>query len=624
MAFQIPDDKIADIKNAADIVDIISEAVLLKKSGRNYLGLCPFHSEKTPSFTVSPDKQIFHCFGCGEGGNVFNFLMKHQGLSFPEAVKLLARRCGIDLPSPRRTPAQKKAISEKETLLEVNRQAAQFFRDQFNGTGGEAARQYLTKRGFSEAVIETFQIGYAPDQWEGLTGFFKGKKVSLEAAEKAGLIIPGKRGGYYDRFRGRIIFPITDVAGRIIGFGGRVLDDSLPKYLNSPETPLYNKRRTLYGLGWTKQACRRSEKIYITEGYTDLLALYKAGIKNVVATLGTSLTDEHVRLLKGYAAKAILVFDSDEAGVKAARRSIDVFNREKGVDPFILVLPEGHDPDSYMRGHGADAFEERAGNAYSAIAFLIESAISTHGLSVEGKVKVVGDMSEPLSALDDPLARSLYVKELAERIGVSEAAVMDRVKLLQGDESRGRQVRNGAGANAGNAQTAAGTADISAAPPIELQIVAMMIHVPETINEIESRRVLDFFTDEILKSTGMLILKVHKQHRQTVQGGPDSDSGPDGYPVEDLSMHAENDTQKQLITALTVGNELFNWDKTGCRKLIHRFVSSRCDRDEDLSRRIKTAAEQNDSALLDALLREKQEQIRNRRSKIVCEGENAL
>ncbi|MDY6905389.1 MAG: DNA primase [Thermodesulfobacteriota bacterium] len=607
MAFQIPDDKIADIRNTADIVDIVSEAVLLKKSGRNYLGLCPFHSEKTPSFTVSPDKQIFHCFGCGEGGDVFNFLMKHQGLTFLETIKMLARRYGIELPSPRMSPAQKKAASEKEALYEVNQQAAAFFRSRLLAAGGRRALEYLTKRGFSKDIIDEFQIGYAADQWEDLTGFFRQKQVPLAVVEKAGLIIAGKRGGYYDRFRGRVIFPITDLAGRIIGFGGRVLDDALPKYLNSPETPVYNKSRSLYGLGRTKQACRRRGTVYIAEGYTDFLALYKSGVKNVVATLGTSLTEAHVRLLKGYANKVILVFDSDEAGIKAARRSIDVFNREKGLDPFILVLPGGHDPDSYMQTHGAEAFEELAGSAYSAMSFLMESAVQTHGLSVEGRVRVVAEMAAPLARLDDAIARNLYAKELAERLGVEEAAVLERVRTAE--QAKKSKPAQGAGSDQAMAAAAAGN---TVAPPIERQIVAMMIHVPETIKEIADNGVLDFFTNDILKSTGMLIL----EKSGALHSAGDS--------VNDLAMHAQTDAQKRLITSLAVGNELSDWDREACRKLIHQFMTHRYNRDADLSRRIKAAAEKNDGALLDALLREKQEQIRNRRQKIVCEGENAL
>ncbi len=360
MGLHIPDDKISEIKNSADIVDIVSEAVLLKKAGRNYLGLCPFHSEKTPSFTVSPEKQMFHCFGCGVGGNVFTFLMKHQGVSFPEAVKTLARRYGIDLPSPRMSPAQKKVASERETLLSISDQAAQFFYSQLQSPRGEHARQYLEKRGLSGKINETFKIGYAPAGWDHLLNHFKKQSVPLKMVEKAGLL--AQKNDYYDRFRDRIIFPITDISDRIVGFGGRVLDDSLPKYLNSPETPLYNKRKILYGLGTVKQDCRQAEMVYITEGYMDFLALYRHGIKNVVATLGTSLTVDQVRLLRGYVNKAVLVFDSDEAGIKAAQRAVEVFNREKGIDPYILTLPTGHDPDTYLRDYGGDAFLDLAGS----------------------------------------------------------------------------------------------------------------------------------------------------------------------------------------------------------------------------------------------------------------------
>ena len=302
MAFFIPEEKILEIKNSVDIVDFISDAVLLKKMGRNYLGLCPFHSEKTPSFTVSPEKQIFYCFGCGTGGNIFSFLMKREGLSFPEAAKMLAKRYGIDIPIKAMSPAQKKQFSEKELLISVNQDAMNFFRNCLHDSIiGKKAMAYLGNRGITKEVVNKFDLGYAPPGWDNLIKYFSNQRLSIDLLANAGLIVPRKNnGGFYDRFRERIIFPIFDINAQVIGFGGRVMDASLPKYINSPETPVYNKSQSLYGLHFAKGESRKNNSVYIVEGYFDLLSLNQHGIHNVVAILGTALSPEHVRILKGF------------------------------------------------------------------------------------------------------------------------------------------------------------------------------------------------------------------------------------------------------------------------------------------------------------------------------------
>ena len=293
MAIIISEEKRTEIRHTADIVEIISEKIILKKAGKDLIGLCPFHSEKTPSFTVSPSKQIYHCFGCGAGGDVFSFLMKHEGIGFFEAVCEVARRYGIDLPTQQMTPQQQQKLSEKQLFFEINRQVMDFFRSQLlDRSTGEKPRMYLERRGFGREVIEEFKIGYAPDGWDNLIRFFKKSNISLSIGEKLGLIVPKNHQGYYDRFRNRIIFPILDANHQIIGFGGRVLDDSKPKYLNSPETPIYHKGHSLYGVHASKDKCREAGTVFIVEGYFDLIALHQHGFKNSVATLGTALTAE--------------------------------------------------------------------------------------------------------------------------------------------------------------------------------------------------------------------------------------------------------------------------------------------------------------------------------------------
>ena len=585
MAVYIPEEKINDIKNSSDIVDIISETVVLKKSGKNFLGLCPFHSEKTPSFTVSPDKQIFYCFGCSAGGNVFSFLMKQEGLSFPEAVRMLARRCGIDIPVRTMSPEQKRRISERESVLAINRQAMDFFRlALLEKVSGKKAMEYLLKRGISREIIDGFKLGYAPEGWDTLAIYFSKKKQPDGLVEKSGLIIPRKgKSGFYDRFRSRIIFPIFDISMQVIGFGGRVLDDSLPKYLNSPETPVYNKSRSLYGLHITKEKCREIKTVFIVEGYFDLLALYQHGIQNSVATLGTSLTPEHVQILRGFIGKngrVVLVYDSDIAGIKAAQRSIDVF--DKGyVDASIVVLPAGHDPDSYLLEFGAESFTSLAAESKGVISFLINCAVKMHGLSTEGKIHIISDMKVPLAAINDNVARSLYVKELAERIGIDETAVLEKVR----EASAGRRsdiAKPGADyvlQNNGNR--------------LERRIIAMMLQFPDVLSEVDNRGLLNLFEDNILKSIGQFILQ--RKDRS-------------GELASELMTIIDDKDKRSIIASLVMGDDL--WDHDGCLKLIAQFESSRYRHERKLLQEIKDAEKRNDYELLFRLLKKKQMQAK--------------
>ncbi|MEW6077081.1 MAG: DNA primase [Thermodesulfobacteriota bacterium] len=599
MSGYIPEDKIAEIRNTADIVDVVSEAVILKKAGKNYLGLCPFHQEKTPSFTVSPDKQMFHCFGCHEGGNVFTFLMKHQGVSFPEAVRMLARRYGIALPREEMSPQQERADSERQRMLSVNALAAEFFQACLAGEEkGKSARAYLAKRGLTREAVEMFRLGYAPAGWDNLMNHLERKHISPRVAEQAGLVVKKQSGGYYDRFRDRIMFPITDVAGRIIAFGGRVMDDSLPKYLNSPETALYNKRRVLYGLESARRKCRETGVVYITEGYMDFLAVYRHGIENVVATLGTAMTVEHVRLLKGYVTKAVMVFDSDEAGIKAARRGIDLFTEEKSIKPFILSLPEGHDPDSYLMKHGADSFLRLAADAQEAMLYVINEAVRKHGLSVDGKLRVISEMEPVLAGIDDDLARSLYVKELAERIGIEERALLDRINKAA--------VALKAAPAGGDAGQPVG--DDGPPPPntrqdfgsrryrLERQVVGMMLHAPFLLPEIEQMDILNFFENVTLAALGKIILR---QRHDIEQGGVD------------ITALVENEEQRREVTSLLVGDELGfgEWKEDDCRKLLQQFMSICRRQDGGLNARIKSVADNQDDQLLEKLLQVKRKQL---------------
>jgi DNA primase len=592
LAAIIPEDKIREIRNAADIHEIISESVVLKKTGKNYQGLCPFHAEKTPSFSVNPSKQIFYCFGCGVGGDAIDFLMKKEGMSFPEAVRDLARRTGIHIPTGPVSPEQKQRMTEREQLLKVNRLAKEFYQGRLKGPGGDMARKYLAGRKLDMEIIDRFQIGYAPDGWDQLAGFFRHRRVPAALAEKVGLIAPRRNGnGHYDKLRNRIIFPILNASKQVIGFGGRVMDDALPKYLNSPETPIYNKGRSLYGIDQAKQPARENECVYIVEGYLDLIAMAQHDIRNTVATLGTALTGEHVRLLRGLVGskgKVVLVFDSDNAGIKAAERSIEVFAKEY-MDAYILVLEEGHDPDSFLFEYGAERFQNAAENALSTVSFLIESAVKRHGLSPEGKIRIISDVQKPLSAIEDPVARSLYVKSVCERIDVDENAVMEKIGELKRQTGKPEGVMKNQPRH-GNMppETDVDLRDLSREARMESRIVSMMLQFPSMIEEVRIRGLVEMFENRTLKMICQTIL---------------------GYPPEaGLSPAAmfsriESEKLRAFAASLAIGDE--SWDEGGCMKLLSQFETSRARRSRSLLRDIKAAESSDDPEALKRLLEEK-------------------
>lgn len=602
MGAYISEDKIKEINNNADIIEIISERVVLKKAGKNYLGLCPFHAEKTPSFSVSPDKQIYYCFGCGAGGNVISFLMRQDGLSFPEAVKQLANRYGIDIPQGKLTPEQRRQITQREQLLAVNNSAMQFYRRMLlDEREGQKARDYLTGRGMTQQTIHDFQMGYAPNGWDHLLRHFAKERVPTKVLEMSGLAIPRKgKSGHYDRFRDRLIFPILNLDSQVIGFGGRVFDDTVPKYLNSPETPVYHKSRSLYGLNRAKSKCRQTGCVYIVEGYFDLVSLHMRGIENAVATLGTSLTPQHLQVLKGFvgkSGKAILVYDSDAAGIKAALRSVSVFN-EGFMTARIMVLPQGHDPDSYLSSHGPEAFIESSAQAMDIIPFLLENAIKKYGLSVDGKLKIIDALKVPLKEIDDSLARSLYIKTVSERLQIEETAILQRVR--EALPEAGRKPWNNAG---GTSESPGRTvAPKKRREPsfegrnyrFERQIVAMMLNCPDIIADVCKLNLIDYFENSHLKTIGVKIV--------------DNERRRDSGRVDILDLFEEQSI-KDLIASLMMEDN--QWELNGCRRLIAQYQLNIKKHQRKLLQKIKIAEEKNDLELLQKLLMETQCQARN-------------
>ena len=424
---------IEEIRSRADIVEIVSAQVLLKRSGKNHKGLCPFHSEKTPSFTVSPDKQIYHCFGCGAGGNVFKFLMEVEDLPFLDVVRKLADRTGVALPAPKSGKLDP-ASRERELLLGVNRKAAAYFSRLLNdGEGGRAAREYLKSRNFGdETLLADYAIGWAAPGWRGLLVDLQDQgKCARKDIARAGLIKQkdgDSEGNYYDRFRGRIIFPLKDIHGNLIGFAGRVLGDEEPKYLNSPETPLYIKGKHLYGLNRAREAIRKENRVLIVEGYFDQMRAHQHGIRNSVATCGTSLTSAQARLLRNHCDRVTLIFDGDSAGESAAKRGFEVL-LEQGLSVDVLTLPAGHDPDSYIGEVGSEKFLQELKNATPFVESYIVNAVNAGDLSSPaGKMEVVNRVLPILVKIQNSVERTEWVRVLTERAAVDDKALLAELK----------------------------------------------------------------------------------------------------------------------------------------------------------------------------------------------------
>lgn len=444
----IPDDKVREVRERASILEVISEYVGLKKSGVNYLGLCPFHSEKTPSFNVNPPKGIYHCFGCGVGGDVVSFIMRIEGMAFPEAVRFLARRVGVEIPERPLTPAEKSRADERDRLFELHEIAVSYYEKVLlEEKAGEAGRRYLQDRGVDREIVRAYRLGFAPDSWDSLARYLERKKVSLDDAEKIGLLRKRERGGFYDGFRNRLLFPITDLHGRPIGFGGRVLDDSLPKYLNSPESPIYRKSEVLFGLGTAKHAIREKGEAFIVEGYFDHLALSRAGYRNAVATCGTALTESHLKLLKRFAGKALLLFDADKAGKNATFRAMDLF-LEGGLPASVVGMPPGEDPDTFLQRFGAEAFAKAVGDAKPVVEFFFRDLCRLHELgSVEGKMAILSEMAPRLAKIADQVERDLYAREIARMLAIEESDVRRKMGRTAVPVSPGRErVKRGVGA----------------------------------------------------------------------------------------------------------------------------------------------------------------------------------
>lgn len=431
MSGQVAESKINEVRERTDIVELVSQYVSLKRSGANHMGLCPFHTEKSPSFSVHAGRQFFHCFGCGVGGDVFSFLMKIEGLTFPDALRRLAERAGIELEERQLSPEEERLQQQRERLYLVNELAVDYFHHLLmEQPAGEPGRQYLKRRGYGRKAATEYQIGYAADVWEGLAGYLQRQGVNAEDARTLGLIRPGKQErGDYDLFRGRLIFPIFDLSGRVVAFGGRVLDDSKPKYINSPESPIYHKGRVLFGLYQARQAMRQAGEVLLVEGYFDQLALHRAGFPQVVASCGTALTAEHARLLKRYVQRVLLLFDQDTAGKQATFKAMTAL-QEEGVPAAVIELPTGEDPDSFVQRQGAEAFRQKLEQSRPAMDLFMEDALQDAGATVETRVRAAEKVLERISGLTSELEQDLYLKDLAGRSGIDLQLLKQKLAVI--------------------------------------------------------------------------------------------------------------------------------------------------------------------------------------------------
>lgn len=418
----IDDETIEEVKETSDIVEIVSDYVNLKKSGANFKGLCPFHNEKTPSFTVSDSKQFFHCFGCGEGGDSISFIMKIENLEFIDAIKLLADRYGIEIKGEK---IDDKLLKEREVAYKINRDSARFFYN--NLSKSKEALNYLKNRKIDIKTINKFGLGYALDSWDNLYNYLVGKGYKEEDIEKIGLIAPRRTSGYYDKFRNRIIFPIIDTRSRVIGFGGRVIDDSMPKYLNSQESIIFDKSNSLYGLNLVNKYSDR-EKILLVEGYMDVIALFSKGINYSVASLGTSLTERQGRLLKRFGKEVYICFDSDKAGIRASLRAIDILLKID-VKPRLMVLPKKMDPDDYINKYGLIEFEKLFLESYNYIDYKIRIIKNKYNLDeIEDKIEFTTEVGDLIKGLDSSIEQDVYIRKISEDTGISIEAIEKEIK----------------------------------------------------------------------------------------------------------------------------------------------------------------------------------------------------
>lgn len=500
------EDVLAEVRMGNDIVDVIGEYVKLKKSGANYFGLCPFHNEKTPSFSVSPEKQIYRCFGCGAGGNVFRFIEQKENLTFPETVEYLAKRINYTLPENNsKADAYRREI--KQQLWDIHKSAARFYYECLNADMGAEARAYLDKRGVQPNIRKKFGLGYSPDSWQSLNEHLLNEGFEQDMILKSGLVNGSNSGRYYDKFRNRLMFPIIDVYGHIIGFGGRQLRDNKEeaKYLNSPDTEIFNKSFNPYNLNYAKLSNKR--EFILVEGYMDVISLYQAGFTNAVAALGTAFNQNHASVLHRYTQNIIVLFDSDSAGENAALRALPVL-REEGIAARVLQVRDAKDPDEYIKSYGAEAFAKLLQTAVNSTMFRIEHEKKKYSLdNIDDKIALTNDIVAILAETENPLELDLYIRDVSKQIGVSPEAILSEVNRIQGYK---KQMPSGSGNGLGksvkNVQVDNALEDAKSGV---ISIVAYDKNLFESVERIFDKKE---FLDELYIKLYSVIEKLHEQN----------------------------------------------------------------------------------------------------------------
>lgn len=545
------DDIIEEVRMKNDIVDVISQYVKLTRKGNSYFGLCPFHNEKTPSFSVTPSKQMYYCFGCGAGGNVFTFVMEYENFTFGEALKYLADRAGVELPKIEYSKEAKAKAEKKAQLLEINKQAAQYFYYQLRRENGRNAHKYLTGRGLSEETIRKFGLGYSDKYSDDLYKFLKSKNYSDELLRESGLFNIDERHGMYDKFWNRVIFPIMDVNNRVIGFGGRVMGDGKPKYLNSPETKIFDKSRNLYGLNIARTT--RKSYLILCEGYMDVIAMHQAGFTNAVASLGTALTSGHASLLKRYTQEVLLLYDSDEAGVKAALRGIPIL-REAGVNSRVVSLKPYKDPDEFIRKEGPEAFEERLNRAMDSFMFRIHTAEDEFPMSEpQGQNRFFQQCAQMLLELGDGLERNLYIEAIVKeygRYGISVDDLRKRVNTLamKGTPAEKRvQPKSTAGQQPKKE---------SAAQKAQKLLLTWLVTYPGIFDTVEKYIKPEDFVIPLYRQVAQMLYHQHEEGdvnpAKLLNAFTDSEEQREVSSLFNATIHLENEEEQQRAFADTV------------------------------------------------------------------------
>ncbi len=583
--------EIEEIKSRLGIVEVISEYVALRKAGRNFVGLCPFHKEKTPSFSVNAERQIFYCFGCGSGGDVFEFIMKVNNMSFPETLSLLAERAGIVLQQKKPPQSSSAEKTLREEIKRINQLAGEHFIRNLNSESGRGAREYLHRRQIKDETVREFRLGLAMSGWRQLRDSFEKAKTPLPIVEKAGLVIRGEKGDFYDRFRGRLIFPIENIAGEIIAFGGRASGEEKPKYLNSPESPVYTKGRNLYGLNRAKDEIRKRGYAVLVEGYFDVLSLWNAGIRNAVAALGTALTREHLDLLRRFTTQVVAVFDPDEGGRSALERSLALFLEEK-FNARAVILPENLDPDDFVKKYGSEAMERVIKDSQSLVDYYIENIIGAKG-GFEHDLDAVRKAVSFISRIEDPVQRNLFIKRVSEKLSIEQELL--KSEIVKTASGRRKQETKPVGMSESRQ-------DRKGPNPVEMTLIRVMAEYPDKVASGLNESIFDFLQNPDLKRLGLEL--------------KDKILREEPFHLSDLPSRIEDEALRKQLLEWGVTEAPFGEEVAG--KLFEDTVAKiRASwfraKNKELSRELLKAQEKGNTGLCSRIMDEKKQLLKKER-----------